>query len=326
MDTSLAVDSDLVSVPVSWSQSCLESSPNSSAKKVRLSGSLSPLGCIEKHSRDVSVSDCMLVDSDYMFMESKPRDVFDLNIVVQRSQSLDIKPLLNSNVRVVDVVNDPVHNAFVSSDAVSEFTDRVSVPDVDITCRPDIAEFVSSLAADHVLHPESFLVGSVDCPVVEDTMKDYSVVPNDFADLDFPDICFPDSLDNCNLSNALNDSELFDDNFVLTVDDVDECLFVDESLTVPVHVFNDSGPSRFGTVTEAELENVRRSGIRHSESSECWAVRVFDDWRSFRSISIHKAIADLSKEKDLKPFVEMLTRFILEVKKKDGQLYHPTKY
>jgi hypothetical protein len=69
MDTSLAVDSDLVSVPVSWSQSCLESSPNSSAKKVRLSGSLSPLGCIEKHSRDVSVSDCMLVDSDYMFME-----------------------------------------------------------------------------------------------------------------------------------------------------------------------------------------------------------------------------------------------------------------
>jgi hypothetical protein len=33
---------------------------------------------------------------------------------------------------------------------------------------------------------------------------------------------------------------------------------------------------------------------------------------------MEKSIADLSEEKDLKPFVKMLTRFILKVKKKDA--------
>jgi hypothetical protein len=55
------------------------------------------------------------------------------------------------------------------------------------------------------------------------------------------------------------------------------------------------------------------------------AAEAFDDWRQFQGISTLKSIGDLLEEPDLKPFVEMLTRFILEVKKKDGSHYHPNR-
>jgi hypothetical protein len=155
----------------------------------------------------------------------------------------------------------------------------VCIADSDTVFCPSVAMSATSLAVDPVFYSESVLVGSVDCPVVEDIVeKDYSVVLDDFADLDFLNICFPDSLDNCDLYDALDGSELFEDNFVPTVDDANECLFIDESLIVPVLVSNDFGPSRFGTVTEGELENVRRGGIHHFEASKYSAARAYDDW------------------------------------------------
>jgi hypothetical protein len=188
------------------------------------------------------------------------------------------------------------------------------------------------------------LVGSIDCPIVEAILeKDYSVVPNDVVDLNFPNICFPDSLHGSSLYDCLNDCDFFKDNFVPSVDDVDECLFVEESHTLPGSVSNDvpisndvlvsnfepvsndSTPCCFGTVTEAELKNVRRGGVRCSKASERWVARSFDDWRQFCGISTEKSIGDLSEENDLWPLVQMLTRFILEVKKKDNKLHHSTR-
>jgi hypothetical protein len=45
----------------------------------------------------------------------------------------------------------------------------------------------------------------------------------------------------------------------------------------------------------------------------------------FHGFPIEKSIGELSEENDFQPFVDMLTKFILEVKKKDGSLYHLTK-
>jgi hypothetical protein len=122
------------------------------------------------------------------------------------------------------------------------------------------------------------------------------IVPGHVVDLDFSDICFPDSLHGSGLYDCLDDCDFFEDNFVPLVDDVDECLFVEESGTllgsvsndvlvfndVPISndepILNDSTSCRFGTVTEVELENVRRGGGRRSEASKRWATRSFDDW------------------------------------------------
>jgi hypothetical protein len=130
-------------------------------------------------------------------------------------------------------------------------------------------------------------------------LKDYSLFPDDIADVCFPDV----------QSDGLGDV------FIPTVDDVDEYL-------PTVSTNKSASAGRFGTVTRAEIENVRRGGERRSKASERGAARCFDDWREFCGLSI----GELLEEADLRPFVDMLTKFILEIKKRDGALYHPNKY
>jgi hypothetical protein len=60
--------------------------------------------------------------------------------------------------------------------------------------------------------------------------------------------------------------------------------------------------------------------------SKWWTMRCFDNWCQFCGIHVEKSIRELSEEKELRPFVDMLTRFILEIKKIDGTLCHTTKY
>jgi hypothetical protein len=50
------------------------------------------------------------------------------------------------------------------------------------------------------------------------------------------------------------------------------------------------------------------------------------NWHEFCSLSIAKSIGELSEEADLRPFMDILTKFILEIKKRDGALYHRNRY
>jgi hypothetical protein len=143
--------------------------------------------------------------------------------------------------------------------------------------------------------------------------RDYSIFLDDLVDLDV----YIDTVDAC---------DLYDDDFFSSMDDFDVELFYNESSIVPEHEEKITEAStRFGIATAAELKNVRRGGERRSEASERWAAKAFDDWRQFWGISTSKSVGDLLEELDLKPFAEMLTRFILEVKKKDGSHYHPNR-
>jgi hypothetical protein len=48
-----------------------------------------------------------------------------------------------------------------------------------------------------------------------------------------------------------------------------------------------------------------------------------DGAQKFHRLSMERSIGEMSKDLDLRPFVDMLTKFMLEAKKKDGKLYHP---
>jgi hypothetical protein len=162
-------------------------------------------------------------------------------------------------------------------------------------------------------------------PVSAVSERNFSIVLDDIADLivaaDSGDV----SIDICCTFPEIDLDSQFDcdSEFILSVEDVDESLFVNESVVLLKPSNSDTGSSRFGTATIIELENVRRGGARKSEATEKWATRSFDDWQVFRGLSTEKNIGELSEELDLRPFVNLLTKFMLEVKKKDGELYHP---
>ena len=81
--------------------------------------------------------------------------------------------------------------------------------------------------------------------------------------------------------------------------------------------------SRFRELDEKELKNTSMGGERRSLHSEIWARNAFDEWRRFRGISTEKTIGELSEEKDIRGFVELLHDFALQVTKQDGSLYDP---
>jgi hypothetical protein len=168
---------------------------------------------------------------------------------------------------------------------------------------------------------------------------DFSSFPDDIADcLNIFDTVENVDKPSCGSSSmayefsSLPDDIAIDDEFYLpSIDDVNEELFLNEA-SVEASASRDNNVDLtsvtvsgcFENATVEEMEAVRKGGVRRSEASEKWAARAFDDWREFRGFSIEKSIGDLFEEADLKPFVDMLVRFVLEVKKKDGQLYHPT--
>jgi hypothetical protein len=53
---------------------------------------------------------------------------------------------------------------------------------------------------------------------------------------------------------------------------------------------------------------------------------LFDDLLKFKGISTANMIGELLEDSDLRPFVEILTKFILEVKEKDENINHPNMY
>jgi len=60
---------------------------------------------------------------------------------------------------------------------------------------------------------------------------------------------------------------------------------------------------------------------------ELWVKNAFDEWRLFCGFDTSKIIVDLSENEGLiKDLVDMLFSFVLQVVKKDGSLYPPTRY
>jgi hypothetical protein len=79
----------------------------------------------------------------------------------------------------------------------------------------------------------------------------------------------------------------------------------------------------FATSAE-DLGVVKAGGKRHSAKVEQWAAKAFDEWRTCRGHSTETSIADLSKEPDVQPFVDLLASFFLEVRKCNGIHYIPS--
>jgi hypothetical protein len=245
-------------------------------------------------------ADCVLADC--VLTECRPRDLFELGVRVQLSQGSDVKP----DITMPGVCGD-----------VNPLSAVNLVPSGGSDC-PSIAVGVLVLDVSIEAVCEDLLLDGLDVhssPIVpnigEVHLEDYSLFPDDIVDLCFVDV----------QSDGLGDV------FIPTMDDIDECLFTNESLILPtVSTDKSASASRFGTVTTVEMENVRRGGERRSEASERWAARCFDDWRKFRGHSIAKSIGELSEQADLCPFMDMLTKFILEIRKRDGALYHATRY
>ncbi len=53
---------------------------------------------------------------------------------------------------------------------------------------------------------------------------------------------------------------------------------------------------------------------------------AFNEWQVFCDFDMQKSITNLENEKFIKYIVDMLSSFVLQVAKKDGSLYLPTKY
>ncbi len=82
----------------------------------------------------------------------------------------------------------------------------------------------------------------------------------------------------------------------------------------------------FLDLDEKEVDNVNKGGRRINKHVELWAKNAFDEWKVFRGFDTTSSIVDLSKnESSIKNLVDMLSSFILQVAKKDGNMYPPTK-
>lgn len=84
-----------------------------------------------------------------------------------------------------------------------------------------------------------------------------------------------------------------------------------------------SKSTRFAELEESELTLAQDGGKRRSRNIEIWAANAFDEWRRCHGLSIKESIGDLSKKEDIRDFVNVLLKFVLQVRKIDGSLYPP---
>jgi hypothetical protein len=86
---------------------------------------------------------------------------------------------------------------------------------------------------------------------------------------------------------------------------------------------NVSKSSRFAEIDVNELKLAEVGGKRKSKHGETWAANAFDEWRRCQGLSTEESIGDLFEKKDIRGFVNMLLKFVLQVRKTDGSLYPP---
>jgi hypothetical protein len=75
------------------------------------------------------------------------------------------------------------------------------------------------------------------------------------------------------------------------------------------------------------MENVNKGGWKVSKHAKLWEKNAFDEWKLFHGFNTIKSIADIFLNENLtKDLVDMLLSFVLQVAKKYGKLYPPTRY
>jgi hypothetical protein len=84
--------------------------------------------------------------------------------------------------------------------------------------------------------------------------------------------------------------------------------------------------SHFLDLDEREVEHVNKRGQRIKKNVELWARNAFDDYKVFHGFDTMKSITYLSKDEfSIKYLVDMISSFVLQVVKKDGNMYIPIK-
>jgi hypothetical protein len=82
--------------------------------------------------------------------------------------------------------------------------------------------------------------------------------------------------------------------------------------------------SHFLDIDEKGFENVNKGGRKVNKHVELWRKNTFDDWKVFYGFDTSKSIVDLlENESSMKDLVDMLSFLILQVAKKDSNLYPP---
>jgi hypothetical protein len=84
-----------------------------------------------------------------------------------------------------------------------------------------------------------------------------------------------------------------------------------------------SKSTRFAELDESEFTLAQAGGKRRSRNGEIWAANAFDEWRRCHGLSTEESIGDLSEKEDIRDFVNMLLKFVLQVRKTNGSLYPP---
>jgi hypothetical protein len=84
--------------------------------------------------------------------------------------------------------------------------------------------------------------------------------------------------------------------------------------------------NHFLDLDEKEFENINKGCWRVNKHVELWVRNVFDECKVFRDLDITISIVDLlENEYFVKDLVDMLSSFVLQVAKKDGSFYAPTR-
>ena len=77
---------------------------------------------------------------------------------------------------------------------------------------------------------------------------------------------------------------------------------------------------QFGEAQVDEIKTIEAGGACRSYRVEQWVVKAFDELRKHCGYAIQKSIVDLLEEVDVKPLINMLMYFFLDVKKQDSSL------
>jgi hypothetical protein len=84
-----------------------------------------------------------------------------------------------------------------------------------------------------------------------------------------------------------------------------------------------SKSSRIAKLDEKELKLAEASRQRRSKHGKTWVANAFDEWRCCQGLPTEESIGDLFEKEDIHDFVNMLLKFVLQVRKTDGNLYPP---
>jgi hypothetical protein len=221
-------------------------------------------GCFDVSNVVFGVSNCIVDESDEIFGLSDP--VSDISDPI-----LDVLGFLDvSDCVLVDVRPQDLFDLGISVQLKHEVISFA--PEPKLTSVNDI------------LIPKYDVVVSVPQVLLVTSTSDrnFSIIPDDIADLlvasyldrAFPVVSGDVSIDICSMFPEVYPDSQFDSDadFIPSVEDIDESLFVNASVVLPMPSKSDLDSARFGTTTTAELENVRRGGVCRSEAMEKWAT------------------------------------------------------